>query len=111
MHELHLAEDVLKSIKEEAGKKGLTKISYAKIHVGETLITDPPEFKELLMKISAGTVADSMRFDLEITPVKASCSDCGEEFRGDTLRFDCPGCGSARIGIVSGKEILIEALR
>lgn len=111
MHELGLAEDVLNKIKEEAKNKGLSKISYAKVRVGESRITDPPEFKEILSTISAGSVAEGMELELEISPLKAFCSDCKKEFDSKIPRFDCPHCSSTNIQISSGKELIIETLQ
>jgi len=111
MHELGLAQDVLEKVKAEAKAKGLSKVIYAKAKIGETLITDPPEFEEIFSTISAGSVAEGMQLDLEILPLKAICSDCKKEFNPKVLRLDCPECGSTNIQISSGKELLIEDLK
>ena len=111
MHELGLAQDVLEKVKAEARAKALSKVTYAKVKIGETLITDPPEFEEIFSTISAGSVAEGMQIDLEILPLKASCSDCKKEFKSKVLRLDCPHCGSTNIQISSGKELLIEDLK
>jgi hydrogenase nickel incorporation protein HypA/HybF len=111
LHELGLAEDVLKKIKEEAQKRGLSRLTYAKVRIGESLITDPPEFKEIFSTISASSVAEGMELDLEIVPLKAACSDCKKEFNSQAFRLDCPNCGSTNIEISSGKELQIESLK
>lgn len=111
MHELGLAEDVLKKVKAEAKAKGLTKVTHAKVKIGETLITDPPEFEEIFATISSGTIADGMRLDLEILPLKSVCNACKREFNPRTLRLDCPDCGSTDILISSGRELLLEDLK
>ena len=76
MHELGLAEDVLRLVKEEAKKKGLSKLTYGKVAIGETLITHQEEFMELFSMISATSPAEGMKLEIEITPLKALCSDC-----------------------------------
>jgi hydrogenase nickel incorporation protein HypA/HybF len=111
MHELGLAEDILRKIKEEAKAKNLAKVSYAKIRVGETLVTDQPELIELFSMISTGTPAEGAKLDIVISPLKAVCGSCKKEFNPKVIRFDCPGCGSASINIVSGKELLIEEIK
>lgn len=111
MHELGLAQDVLEKVKAGAKAKGISKVTYAKVKIGETRITDPPEFKEIFSSISAGSIADGMQLDMEILPLKAVCSDCKKEFNSKALRLDCPHCSSANIQISSGKELLIEDLK
>ncbi|HTY13653.1 MAG TPA: hydrogenase maturation nickel metallochaperone HypA [Candidatus Omnitrophota bacterium] len=110
MHELGLAEDVLRLLKEEAKNKGLKKITRAKVAIGETLISDPPEFHELFAMISAGSPAEGMKLEVEISPLKAVCSGCKKEFIPKELRFDCPHCGSTDIKVASGREITIREI-
>jgi len=111
LHELGLAQDVLEKVKAEAEAKGISKVTYAKVKIGETRTTDPPEFKEIFLRISAGSIADGMQLDMEILPLKAVCSDCKKEFNSKALRLDCPHCSSTNIQISSGKELLIEDLK
>jgi len=111
MHELALAEDILRKIKEEARKNNLPRISYAKIRIGETLVTDQPELIELFSMISTGTLAEGTKLDIVISPLKAVCGNCKKEFNPQVIRFDCPNCGSGSIKITSGNELIIEELK
>jgi len=111
MHELHLAQDVLNVIKQEAKEKGLNKVSSGTIKIGETMITHPQEFMELFTQISKGTAAEGMKLKLEILPLKALCIDCKKEFNSKEPRLDCPHCKSTNIKISSGKELYIQDLK
>jgi hydrogenase nickel incorporation protein HypA/HybF len=111
MHELGLAEDILRKIKEEAGKKGLSKVSSARVKVGASLVSDVPELKELLSKISKGTIADGARLKIDISPVKTACGSCGKDFNPKEMRLDCPECGSTDIRVTTGKELVIEEIK
>lgn len=103
MHELHLAQDVLGKIKEAARGKA---VKYARVKIGQSLITDPPEFEELFKSI-----APEIKLDYEIVPLKAVCARCGQEFDSQTPRLDCLHCGSLSINISAGHELLIEELK
>jgi hydrogenase nickel incorporation protein HypA/HybF len=111
MHELGLAEDIVRKIKEEAKKNGLSKVAYAKIRVGETLVTDQPELIELFSMISTGTPAEGAKLDIVLSPLKAVCGSCKKEFNPKVIRFDCPNCESGSIKITSGNELVIEELK
>jgi hydrogenase nickel incorporation protein HypA/HybF len=111
MHELALAEDILRKIKEEAAKQGSTRVSSVKILLGASLVSDLPELKEILANISKGTVAEGMKLNIKLSPVKAACRKCGSEFDPKEMRLDCPKCGSTDIGLTSGKELIIEEMR
>lgn len=103
MHELHLAEDILRKIKEKAEAE--EKVSLIKIALGQSRFTHLEELRELLAQISKDTVADGARIEFEIIPVKTACADCKTEFSPKTLRLDCEKCGSTHIQVVSGNEL------
>jgi len=111
MHELGLAEDVLRLLKEEANKKNIQKLAYAKVAIGETLISDPAEFNDIFSTISMGSPAEGIKLDLEITKLKVVCADCKKDFNPKALRFDCPACGSTNIKVESGREIVVLEIR
>ncbi|MGB9613848.1 MAG: hydrogenase maturation nickel metallochaperone HypA [Candidatus Margulisiibacteriota bacterium] len=108
MHELGLAEDALRKVKEEAKAKGLATVSFIKFQIGETLISDLEEFKELFSMISTGTLAEGAKVEIEILPLKGNCAKCGKEINLKVFRLDCPHCGSTNFEITSGKELKVE---
>lgn len=106
MHELGLAKDVLKKILWTAQNQGLDKVTSCKIYVGATKIHHPQEFKELLEANAKGTVAENMKYELIITPLRAKCASCGEEFDSPP----CPKCKSFECSIISGAEVKITQI-
>ena len=111
MHELGLAEDILRKIKEEAKAKNMSKVSFAGLRIGETLVSDRPELEQLFSMISTGSLADGATLGITISPLKAVCGSCKKEFNPTVIRFDCPNCGSRNIKITSGNELKIEELK
>jgi len=111
MHELHLAEDILRKIKEKAKEEAKEKVAHIKVAIGQSRFTHLDELKELLHAISKDTVADGARIDFDIIPLKSICADCKNDFDPKTMRLDCPACGSTNIQVSSGKELRIEELQ
>ena len=111
MHELHLAQDVLEKIKAEAAARGLARVKYARVRIGEARVSDLPELRQILSDISKGTLAQGLELELEISPLRGECAACGSGFDPKAPRLDCPACGSTRIEVISGKELLIEDLK
>ena len=111
MHELGLAEDISRKILAEAKTRGIPRVNYARIRVGETLVTDQPELIELFAMVSKGTPAEGAKLDIVLSPLKAVCGNCKKEFNPSAIRFDCPNCGSGSIKITSGNELVIEELK
>lgn len=111
MHEMALAQDVLRLVKSEAARLGINKVSFIKIGVGASRVSHPAELLELFMNIARGTVADGARLEIEIIPVKGICGDCQQEIEPKTFRLDCPACGATNIQLSSGAELLVRELR
>ncbi|MDD4179368.1 MAG: hydrogenase maturation nickel metallochaperone HypA [Candidatus Margulisbacteria bacterium] len=106
MHELHLAEDILRKIREEAGTRGLgTGVKCAKIGLGQSRFTHMQELLEIFNDISGG-----IKLEIEVIPLKAACADCQTEFKPDKMRLNCEKCGSANIQMVSGNELVVKSL-
>ncbi len=62
--------------------------------------------------LSHGTVAEGGKIIIKRTPAAFECMECANNFKGD-IRQDsilCPGCSSAKIKLISGKEFLIESI-
>jgi hydrogenase nickel incorporation protein HypA/HybF len=111
MHELHLAEDILRKIEAKAREEDKEKVSLIKIALGKARFTHLEELKELLAQISKDTVAEGARIEFEIIPVKTACADCKAEFSPKTVRLDCEKCGSTNIQITSGNELIVKELK
>jgi hydrogenase nickel incorporation protein HypA/HybF len=106
MHELHLAQDILRKIEEVASSKGqVARVKYAKIQLGATRFTHLQELLELFADISGG-----IRLGIEVLPVKTVCVNCQTEFNPEKLRLDCPKCGATNIQMVSGNELIVTEI-
>ncbi|MFA5876555.1 MAG: hydrogenase maturation nickel metallochaperone HypA, partial [Candidatus Margulisiibacteriota bacterium] len=101
MHEIGLAEDILKKALPLAQKMGLKKISALKVLAGETLLIHPDEFEQAFSMVAANTLAKGAKIELTISPLKAACAKCGSEFSGKTFSPTCQKCGSTNINIMS----------
>lgn len=110
MHELGITEDIMRKALEAAKQKGLKKVTKLKVLVGETLLSDADEVREIFKMITSGTVLADADFNIEISKLKVRCANCNRDYAEKTLRLDCPSCGSANMQVVSGKEIEITQI-
>ena len=53
---------------------------------------------------------DKAELLIEEVPVQARCKDCANTWAIDTPAFICPACDSARIELLSGRELDIESI-
>lgn len=99
-HGFHLAEDALRKIKETGSKARAFKLL-----VGESLAISEEEIRDAFRVVAANTPFAGVKLEIEMVPVKATCSKCQAEFAPETFRLDCPQCGSRSIKLVSGQGI------
>ena len=57
-----------------------------------------------------GTLAAGARLEIVVVPVKVRCPDCGGEAVREDSDYSCAGCGSRRVEIVEGRELVIEKI-
>jgi len=105
MHELHLAEDILRKIREAGEQQGVERITSAKIALGQSRFTHMQELLEIFTDISGG-----IKLEIEVIPLKAACADCNTEFKPDKMRLNCEKCGSGNIQVVAGNELIVKSL-
>ena len=115
MHEMALARDIFRKIEEAADTRvegRAAKLTYVKVLLGESRFTHLAELKELLSEITRGTFADGAKIELETSPVRSACADCGAEFKpGEKMSLKCGKCGSANIQLTSGNELVVKEIR
>jgi hydrogenase nickel insertion protein HypA len=125
MHELALAEGILKNLVQIASGRRVEKLV---LRIGEFRQINPSLLISLLQNLSRGTVAEGMEVQVETVCGEIKCLDCGAEFSFNqvpltdsqkecvhffpsTLRaFGCPQCGSPRIEIRGGRELEIKSV-
>ena len=110
MHELHLAEDILRKINERAAEENKTQLTFVKVAIGQSRFTHMDELKELLSAVAKGTAADGAKIEFEVVPIKTICAACQKDFNPKEMRIDCPNCGSTNIKITTGNELAIKEL-
>jgi hydrogenase nickel incorporation protein HypA/HybF len=107
MHEMGLAEDVLKKLLKAANEQKIGKLRKASVNIGETRITDKEEFFDLFRQIAKGTPADGVDLHVTIMPLMAFCNKCSKDFSAKEMKPGCPKCDGVDFKIVSGKEVLV----
>ncbi len=110
MHEVSIAESLIRILEEEMRPFGDAKLEGIKVRVGELsgVIADALYFA--FEVCSRGTVADGAQLEIEEIPAKGFCNFCKKEFRLEVPFLVCPMCGTPDIEILSGRELEIDHL-
>lgn len=112
MHELSIAESLLKIIGEEMEKHGVTRLTRVKIVCGQMSAIVPEALEMAFEVLTAGTPQEGAVIELEERPIRVRCRECGQEFspsKEEMYLMPCPHCDT-ELGhtLLSGKELYIE---
>ena len=55
-------------------------------------------------------VARSFGYKVVRVPLTAVCDQCGNQFRVERFKFQCDQCGSLRLALRGGEELLLESV-
>src|SRR5512139_929740 len=107
MHELSIAQGIVDIIRQYVPAEQATDVRRVRIRVGHMAGIVPDSLDFCFGAIVNGTPLAQTRLDIEETPVRSQCADCGETSAVEGSAFVCPGCGSKEIKIISGTELQV----
>ena len=111
MHEVGIAQAIIESVVarlREGGVRGRVRAVHLRVGRMSTVVPDN-------LRFSFGVLAKDSELrdaalEIEEVPVRALCRACGGRFEVDEPCFLCGQCGSPDLEILSGTELVIDAL-
>ena len=97
MHELGIAQEMLKVAFEYAAKNDAQRITAFTIEISAAADESEDSLRFHLEHLTRGTIAEGARIEMRRVPVMAKCLDCGNEFGWESPEQVCPRCAGARI--------------
>jgi hydrogenase nickel incorporation protein HypA/HybF len=107
MHELAIAESLLRIVQDESRKHGLQRVNQVRVRIGQLSTIVPRALSFSFEAISQGTLAEGAHLAMEMVPVTAHCQDCDADFEIENYLFLCPQCGGTLVMLLSGRELEI----
>jgi hydrogenase nickel incorporation protein HypA/HybF len=111
MHEMALADHILKIVLQKAGEHDLNSIEEISLVSGELMgvVFDTLEF--CFQVISEGTIAAEAKLSFKVLEVRIKCRNCQHEFSWHKYGYHCPECKRQDGQMVSGKEFYVEYIQ
>ncbi len=107
MHELSIADAIVRIAAQHArGRRVLT----VEVRVGHLRQVVPSALEFAFELVAQGTPVEGAVLQLETVAVQARCRACGAQSELDGFPLSCPRCGALDVQIVSGEELLVDAL-
>jgi hydrogenase nickel incorporation protein HypA/HybF len=110
VHELSLIASVFDVLEEQAREHGASRVTRVFLKVGTMSGVVPDLLVSAFDLYKKGTLAETARLDIVVVPVKLRCPDCGGEAVREDTDFSCAACGSRRVEIVEGRELIVERI-
>lgn len=110
MHELGIAEEILKIVTRQAENKKAKAVTKVKIQVGEATVVEDSSLRFCFKELSKKTLAQGASLQIKKVPVRYRCPSCKKIFVLKNLDFLCPSCRVVSLRVVSGQELLVESI-
>jgi len=104
MHEMGIVQSIMEIVEQQAEMHGAKKVVRISLEFGALTGVLPESIRFAFEVLSRGTVAEKAELDITIIPIKVFCVDCSREYTLNDFQPFCPGCESASVQIVQGRD-------
>ena len=110
MHELSIARALIAQATSAARSHGGGRIRHIRLAIGPLSGVEPALLARAFLQARTATPAATADLHIETPPVRVSCPACGTESAAALNRLVCATCGSNRVTLASGDELLLLGL-
>jgi hydrogenase nickel incorporation protein HypA/HybF len=110
MHELSLAESVLKIAEETAHAQGYARVKAVWLEIGALSQVEPEAMRFCFDAVARDSLVAGARLEIVATPGTAWCMGCSASVPLQTLYDDCPRCGGRQLQVTGGRELRVKEL-
>ena len=107
MHELSLADAVVRIARRHAAGRPVAKVE---VQVGHLRQVVPQSLEFAFELLAAGTELDGAELVLDEVPAAGRCRLCGTESELAGFPLRCDACGGLDLELLRGEELLVDAL-
>ena len=108
MHELAIAESIIKTVLDVAERQKLGRINKIVVRIGALTDVVPDALQFGFEAASIDTELEGAQLTINTVPIAGKCNSCGKSFEVEEHIFLCPVCESFDIEVTSGDELDIE---
>jgi hydrogenase nickel incorporation protein HypA/HybF len=107
MHELAIAESIVRIASAHAGARRVTSVE---VHVGHLRQVVPSALAFSVELVAQGTPVESAERVIVDVEVVGRCRACGDETRLAEFPLACGSCASLDVDVIQGEELYVESL-
>jgi hydrogenase nickel incorporation protein HypA/HybF len=110
MHELSIAEELVRVIREELRIHPNARLKTALVRVGVLRLIEPATLEFCFEAAARDTRLAGARLKVEQVEASARCCECDREFPVEHNWFECPQCGETGSELLHGNELQLVSL-
>jgi hydrogenase nickel incorporation protein HypA/HybF len=110
MHERSLVKSLLRQVENLAAGHPGSHIVSIRVQIGEFSGVEPSLLAHAYDDLVIETPLRGAALSLEQIPLEAVCDECGCHFRIERFNFQCNKCGSVRLTVCGGEEMLLDSV-
>lgn len=110
MHELSLVASVFEVLEAKVREHGARRVTRVVLEVGVLAGVVPDLLETAFDSYKKGTPAEDARLEIVSVAVRLRCPDCGGASVREETDFSCAACGSRRVEIVAGRDLVVRTI-
>jgi hydrogenase nickel incorporation protein HypA/HybF len=110
MHELSIAEELVRVIREELRVHPNARLKTALVRVGALRLIEPVTLECCFEAAAWDAPLAGARLRVEQVEASARCRNCHREFMVEHTWFECPQCGAIGAELLHGNELQLVSL-
>jgi hydrogenase nickel incorporation protein HypA/HybF len=110
MHEVALAERMIRIALDAAREHGGGRVTRARLLLGALSCAEPETLRFAFDVAARGTEAEGCALEIERVPARLKCRTCGRESQGEELLEPCADCKAVGWEVLDGREMRIESI-
>ena len=110
MHELSLCQGLMRQVGKIARENDAEAVERIVLRIGGLSGVEPPLLAQAFEIARMGTVAENAELEMEEGPIVVKCNECGGSSAVPVNRLVCTYCGSWRVLVTEGEELLLVSL-
>jgi hydrogenase nickel incorporation protein HypA/HybF len=110
MHEVALAEGVLRIVLDAARASAAVRVHTVWVELGALAHVEPEALTFCFDAVTRGSVAEGAHLAIARTTGTAWCMPCGTQVPLASLGDACPRCGSYQLQVLQGEEMRVKEI-
>ena len=110
MHEFSICRTLVLQVEDAAREHDARSIISITVSLGPLSGIHADELRRAFPLVSAGSMAQDAQLLIDYKPLQWRCQACGREDESDAAVECCTDCGSDRLQLLSGDQVVLEHL-